>query len=217
LATGIPTAEILQHPPFRVEDVPEIFGTALAFHYINRMVSIFLDQTPLPIRHRWLKTPQQQMVATWLGHIVQRSKVPGESLTLLQESAVPSGLGWLDLSTNTAAATGRWVYALEQAGQKALTPSAREYVLAYLQGWQGEEPPLGANWLDKATKGLQGEDRTGARLGLLVALCPYRVTARQINDFRVFQPTDAALIGATGWASMQAALKIASWWRYPLL
>lgn len=41
-ATRTPDAPILKNPPFTVEEAPEIIGGALAFHYINRMVNIFI-------------------------------------------------------------------------------------------------------------------------------------------------------------------------------
>ncbi len=36
-------------PPFSHDDAPEIIGSAIAFHYINRMVNVFLGDTLLPL------------------------------------------------------------------------------------------------------------------------------------------------------------------------
>src|SRR5215469_13260397 len=47
-ATRTPAAPALAHPPFRSEQAGEFLGTALAFHYLNRMVSVFLTETFLP-------------------------------------------------------------------------------------------------------------------------------------------------------------------------
>jgi len=47
-ATRSPGDPLLHRPPFSEAEAPEIIGTAVAFHYTNRMVDIFLDETPLP-------------------------------------------------------------------------------------------------------------------------------------------------------------------------
>jgi AhpD family alkylhydroperoxidase len=54
-ATRSPDAEILRSPPFSTQDAPEIIGTAVSFHYINRMVSVLLSETPLPSNSFLLK------------------------------------------------------------------------------------------------------------------------------------------------------------------
>jgi AhpD family alkylhydroperoxidase len=35
-------------PPFRGSDAPELVGVAVTFHYLNRMVNLFLQESPLP-------------------------------------------------------------------------------------------------------------------------------------------------------------------------
>ena len=43
-----PTAEIIKNPPFDLSEAAEVIGTALEFHSTNRLVSIFLEESPLP-------------------------------------------------------------------------------------------------------------------------------------------------------------------------
>ncbi len=193
---------------------PEIFGTALAFHYINRMVSVFLDETPLPVQNRRLRDIQQQLAAIWLRSTVRRSKVEGDSLSLLPkvECHGLDNLRWLELLSNIGSAICKWADALEQSGAQALTIAARACIHHHLELWNGEKPPLGTLWLDEITKGLQGEDLAGARLGILTALCAYRVTDKHIQDYRNFQSLDSSLVSAVAWASMKTALRIASRW-----
>ncbi len=54
-ATRSPGAKVLLSPPFSQKDAPEIIGTALFFHYLNRMASVLLSETPLPSNHPLLK------------------------------------------------------------------------------------------------------------------------------------------------------------------
>ena len=62
-ATRTPGAPILASPPFTGDEAPEIIGTALCFHYINRMVQVVLGETPLPLRGRWFKGTVQRLSA----------------------------------------------------------------------------------------------------------------------------------------------------------
>ncbi|MBZ0251777.1 MAG: carboxymuconolactone decarboxylase family protein, partial [Candidatus Methylomirabilis sp.] len=48
LETRKPGSELLKKPPFSAADLPEIAGTAVVFHYVNRMVSVFLPPSPFP-------------------------------------------------------------------------------------------------------------------------------------------------------------------------
>src|SRR5262245_37837449 len=62
-ATRSPGAAILSAPPFSSEHAPQILGTAVAFHYINRVVNVFLDESPVPLASSLsvLKRPMRRM------------------------------------------------------------------------------------------------------------------------------------------------------------
>ena len=49
-ATLTPDAAIQTNRPFAQPLAPQMLGTAFLFHYINRMVSVFLDDSPAPVR-----------------------------------------------------------------------------------------------------------------------------------------------------------------------
>lgn len=49
LATREPDAPILRRRPFPDEHAPELIGVVLAYHYINRMVNIFVAGSPFPV------------------------------------------------------------------------------------------------------------------------------------------------------------------------
>lgn len=48
LSTRSPGASIVTSPPFSPRDAPELVGTAVTFHYLNRMVSALLSPTFMP-------------------------------------------------------------------------------------------------------------------------------------------------------------------------
>jgi hypothetical protein len=46
-ATRTPGDELVRNPPFSEREAPEIIGTAVGFHYINRVVEVFQGHAPM--------------------------------------------------------------------------------------------------------------------------------------------------------------------------
>jgi AhpD family alkylhydroperoxidase len=211
--TLAPSDPVLRSPPFAPSDAPEIIGTAIVFHYLNRMVSVFLDGSPVPNSLRFMQGGMRWLLgATFARRSVARpAPAPGSSLALLPDAALPADLRWAAAKPSIAGAFARAAAAADTAGREALPEAVRELVSRELSGWQGEAPGLGASWLREATAGLDRQDRPLAELALLTALVPYRVDAAIVAAFRAVLPGDAPLVGAASWAAMSAARRISSW------
>jgi len=82
-ATRSPAAASLASPPFSDDEAPEIIGTALVYHYVNRMVHVFLDTTPLPITRPGRDLARRVFGATFARRMVRRNAEPGASLGFL--------------------------------------------------------------------------------------------------------------------------------------
>jgi hypothetical protein len=78
-------------------------------------------------------------------------------------------------------------------------------VLAALSGRVGVEAGPGApEWLGEMIGGVPAHERAAARLALLTAVAPYRVTDVLVAEVHA-EHDDAGLIGLTSWASFTAA------------
>ncbi|GGZ48898.1 alkyl hydroperoxide reductase AhpD [Streptomyces inusitatus] len=184
----------------------ELTAVAVAFHYLNRMVNVFLEDSPLPAglpaaAHDGLL----RMVARTLRPSAPGGPAAGASLPLLPKAPPPPDLAWASGVPDLADAFARSAAAVDRAAGPALPAAVRERVLAELDAWDGRPPPVGRGWLDERTAGLPPGDRPAARLALLTALASYRVEDRDIAAFRARTPGDAALIGLTSWAALAAA------------
>jgi len=210
-ATRSPGDPLLQKPPFSEAEAPEIIGTAVAFHYINRMVDIFLDETPLPSNRGWLKGTLKRMAGWYFSRAARRQKTIGTSLTLLPEAELPVDLGWAAASPTIAGAFARWAAVIEIAGQETLPANVRAVVREHVAAWNGESPGLSRNWVETAITGLADSEKPAARLALLTALAPYQISENTIAAFRAHEPEDEKLIAATAWASFTAARRVGSW------
>jgi len=210
-ATRSPGDPVLLEPPFSEREAPEIIGTAVAFHYINRMVDIFLDETPLPSNRNWLKGTLKRMAGWYFSRAARRPKPAGVSLTLLPAAELPADLAWAAGSPAVAGAFARWAAVVNHAGRSVLPAPVRILVRERVQAWKGENPGLGRGWVEEAVAGLDEADQPAARLALLTALAPYQVDESVIAAYRAQHPGDDKLIEAAAWASFTAARRVGSW------
>jgi AhpD family alkylhydroperoxidase len=215
LATRSPGAEILRTPPFSMEEAPQLIGTGVAFHYINRMVNVFMDESPFTSAPKWLRRIQGLIPRVAGKAIAKRvlgvSVTPGKSLDLLPDAELPPEFLWAKSNPEVAGAWARLSAVTQQAGADVLSDEVRDLVREHVEFWNGDDPGMSRRWVEDAVAGLGEPDKAAARLTLLTALASYQVDERVINEFRQQHPSDAHLIAATAWASFAAARRVSSW------
>lgn len=192
--------------PVPAGSFPELAGVAVTFHYLNRMVSIFLPESPLPpLTPKPLGGWVMGMLASAM---LAPAPVPGASLDLLPDAPLPAEFSWAADQPHIAGALARAAATIEKAGQDAVPEPVREIVLDRLRGWDGRPPDMDRSWAEKSAAGLAAADRPVGRLALLAAFAPYQVTQDDIREVK--SSWSEALIVLTSWASMAAARTIAS-------
>ena len=206
----------LSRPPFPAADTSEMIGTAMAFHYINRMAHVFLPESayPLPPAVYWAKGWVRKLAAGRFTALVSARRVPGESLALLEPAELPADLPWARGNPNVAGAFARFAAAVEEAVQDALPERVRERVVERLEAWDGTDPGLGGlgpEELDATLAGIPGEERAAGRLALLTAFASYRVDGAVVAAYRAQRPADSQLLGAVSWVSYVSARQVGRW------
>jgi hypothetical protein len=209
--TREPQSELVQRPPFSQAEAPEAIGTAVGFHYVNRIVEVFqghgrISVGPLPLRGLTMT-----LVGWIAARALRRRRAPGRTLHLLAEAELPADLSWASASSHISSAWARFAAAVERCGEAALPEPARACVTSALAAWDGTDPPLGSDWLQRAVSGIDLESAPAARLALLVALAPYRVDDAAVNDFKRIRPSERELVAAAAWSSFRAARRIGCW------
>ncbi len=210
-ATRSPGANVLLSPPFSQKDAPEIIGTALFFHYVNRMVTVLLSNTPLPSSHPLLKGFFKRIAGWFFSKAMHRSKPLGASLELLPNSELPVDLIWAMGSPNIAGAFARFAAVINRAGIEYIPKDVRDRVVKYVHAWDGKDPRLGRLWVEEAMNGLDEKSKAIGRLVLLTALAPYQVDDEVVDAFATHNIGDDRLIGALAWGSFTAARRIGTW------
>jgi DNA-directed RNA polymerase specialized sigma24 family protein len=132
---------VLADPPFDGELAPELIGTAVAFHYINRMVTILASPSPFP-GPRALRPLTTRIVPRLFARAVKRPKQAGDSLRFLEQAELPADMDWAKGRPPVTAAFAGFIAAIEEESHDAIGPDARAVVQARVGAWSGEEQAL---------------------------------------------------------------------------
>lgn len=187
-------------------DVPELAAVATAFHYLNRMVGLFLPASPLPERAPGpARDPLLRMVARAMRPAARAGLRPAASLDLLPPAPLPPDLAWAAERPGIAGALSRSLAALDAAVGPWLVEPVRHTVDRHVERHDGAAPGPGRAWLTEALAPLPPGQRPPAALALLIALAPYRVTDDDVRAFRTVFPSDRHLVALTSWAALRAA------------
>jgi hypothetical protein len=203
---------LVQEPPFAASDAPELVGTAVAFHYINRMVSLFLGEPIIPGSRGIIARSIRKIIGATFGQrLVTCAPTPGTSLHLLPDAALPPDLSWSASNPTVTGALARAARVAEEVGCTSLPESVRDQVVRRIGAWRGESPGLSRAWLAPEIASLRAEEQPLAALALLTAIAPYQVDEATIDAFRAELPSDEQLLGAAGWAAFAAATHVSTW------
>lgn len=202
--------------PFTPPEAPEALGTVLCFQYVNRMVTVLLDASPLPaapLRRAvpGLGRPVLALAGRRFAGAARAAHPPGESLSLVSPAAPQDFHAWAAAAPPIQTAFAAFAAAAEGAAAAVLEPTTRRQLRRQMAGWQGEPARLGTAWLNDALAQVNAVQQPAARLALLAARAPERLGAVEITDFRRRWPADAALVAVLAWGSHEAARRIAAW------
>jgi AhpD family alkylhydroperoxidase len=198
--TRVPGAA-LEPYPFPREDAPGYLGTALTFHFVNRIASALLAENLLPAGAQRFRAVRS-LVGRTLARTVRRPARPGTSLALLDTVDAGEAPAWADGSPVGVAYAALLRAAM--AGAALLGADDHDAVEAALLDWDGAHPPLVQDGLPDR------RERPGARLVLLAALAPYRVTEEDVAAWRRPEHTDHCLVHLIAYGAFLAVDRIES-------
>ncbi|MGW3604196.1 carboxymuconolactone decarboxylase family protein [Micromonospora sp. NPDC005161] len=184
---------------------PEVTGTLLAFHFINRVVSALLDPDLLPGGLQ-----RSSLVRSVGGRLYAKTargpKEPGQSLALLDASTTPPPAWAGDSPVGVAYAALRDA---ANRGGDLLGDVARQTVTATVRWEDGRFPARPADWAVDLVRDVPGADRIGTRIALLAAFAPGAVSAGDVALWRLSHPADADLVRVVAFGAITATDHVA--------
>jgi AhpD family alkylhydroperoxidase len=209
-ATARPGAPELARPPFPAEFSAQFIGTAMLFHYLNRVVEVLLTDSPFPTFVARLGRVGQFAGERTLGAaLVGIQLPPGGDADLLPPAKLPAELPWAEQNPHVAAALAKFVAAVERAAN--VPPGVRDLLNDELASWAGAAPELGRSVLDDTAERVAPANRAAARLALTVAVAPWQVDDALVADYRAVRGSDAELVGLVAAAALAAARRVSTW------
>ena len=209
--TNTPDTESQSLISFAPQEVPEIIGTTVFYHYINRMANVLLSETPLPSNANWLKSPLRRIAGTMFARAVRHPKTAGESLNLLPEAELPADLQWAKPNPTIAQAFARFSAAIEEAAEQSIPLQVRKHITDFINNWQGAPITPSKRWIVSETNQLDEPAKSTAQLALLAAVAPWQMDDSTILWFKRHFPEDRSLLSTLAWGSFSAAKKIGTW------
>ncbi|MFC4085618.1 carboxymuconolactone decarboxylase family protein [Amycolatopsis samaneae] len=188
------------------EAAAELTAVAVVFHYLNRMVNIFLGPSPLPPAVPDSARPKVRAV---LGHFLKPGPAPraGAALDLLPRSFV-DGPSWALPGTAVGEAFARAADAVAGAAEGSVSPGVRDVVVRELKAWDGRPPGLSRSWVDAAVAEVAEADRPAARFALLTVKAAYQIDEPTVADVLSGQTDGRGLVELAAWASLTAATEL---------
>ncbi len=186
----------------------ETVGVAVTFHYLNRMVSVFHGDSPLPPN---VPAGAHGAATRFLGRFMRSSAIvehrPGDSLELLPPAPVGEDLWWAADNSTIADAFARAYAAIGEAGDRAVPADVRALVIAQLAEWDGRPKGVSRAWVSDAVSVLSPREKPIGRLALLTAMAAYQIDPSVVDDADL---PDSTLIELTSWSSLAAARRVAA-------
>ncbi|WP_446215687.1 carboxymuconolactone decarboxylase family protein [Micromonospora sp. IBHARD004] len=184
---------------------PEVTGTLLAFHFINRVVSALLEPDLLPgglQRSRAVRSVGGRLYAK----AAREPKEPGRGLPLLDAgtTAPPAWAG--DSPVGVAYASLRNA---AMRGGDLLGDVARQTVTATVRWENGKFPARPADWAVDLVRDVPGADRIGTRIALLAAFAPSAISVGDVALWRLSHPADADLVRLVAYGAITATDHVA--------
>ena len=200
-------------PPFTTHHT-EYFGTAVAFHYLNRMVSAFLDDKLMPTPD-FMDNTANAMASIMMGGMVrkQRTTVPGGALDLLPEHEKTHAWRpvWAEDVPSIADAIEGWSGVIETAARERIDGSLLDGLAASIDRWSGATPSLGDAWMDEFRPAVSADDRPVADLALLAAMAPYRLDDDRIKTVLGSRFDQEQTLALVSWAAQRACRRVGDW------
>jgi AhpD family alkylhydroperoxidase len=179
-------------------------GVVVAFQHINRMVSLFLAESPLEPMPAGVRPVGRRVAPLLLGRLARSTVVPGAAVGTLPSRELPADLAWAAPAPTVADALSRGCAAIDEAGAAVVPEPVRDLVTLRLADPSERGPGLSAGpWLAEALRGIPARHRPAGRLALLTAFAAYRVTDEDVAGLG--GAGDETLVRFTAWASMAAA------------
>lgn len=212
-STADARAPTLGNPPFTILK-PEYIGTAVAFHYLNRMVSVFLDKKMMPVPDL-LDGMTGAMAKIMMGGMINKSKhlKIGDSLELLPDAddSLAWKPDWAKSNPHISDTLAGWSSIIETVVRYHFEDQFIDTTSDQIENWMGGSTPAGDQAYTKALDAFNPPDIPCAEVALSTVYAPNRVTDTLLENALQVVGSRQALLALVAWAAQRAARRCGDW------
>lgn len=201
-------SETIQTPPFAQIEAPEIIGTAVVFHYINRMVSVLLDESPLPM-NGFVKDILKAIVSKiTFSKAINRLKKAGDSLTFIRDIQCDDDFYWAKSDDNIHKTFSALKSVVFDLADKYIPTDIQNFLIEAAKDWDGQSMGISRNWVKKYLENFDEKFHPLLNLALLTMFADYQINEKTIQKFKKFDISDEALLSVLAFSSFIVATQI---------
>jgi arsenate reductase-like glutaredoxin family protein len=199
---------IIENPPFNRKEAPEIIGTAILFHYINRMVSIFAGYSPLPISI--MKEFISKFVSTFIfSKAINKSKFKGESLLFIESKNQQFTFDWANESPEISKAFQYLKCYSRLDVDKIISSELIENLMVLSTNLHLLMPTLGKGDLERFLSKVKLSEKKVAEYCYLIMFESYKIEGKHIHYLKQ-EYTDEEILLITSLISFLIAEEISN-------
>lgn len=186
----------------------EIIAVALMFHYVNRVVNVLLEDSPMVLpKIPGLKKLVMLLARPMLRSLASKTTVRPAEIAHIGENEFLWSAGDPIIHSSFC----HFDRTIERLVTTLIADSTRQLIEKTISHWHGEAMPIDRTWVAEAVSEVQSNDQPAARLALCTALDSQRVTDADVLAYQCVADSDADLIRIVIWSSFMATKRIGSW------
>ena len=192
---------IIQNAPFSKQEAPEIIGTAVLFHYINRMVTLFAGDTPLPTTK--MRGFVMNIASKFIfGKAIRKKKMAGESLTFIDKGLNNKPFEWADTSANINSAFQSFKQQTEKNIEKILSSELITLLRNFSTNLDLISQSFGTNQLDSFLLKVEPSERDIAEFCYLTMFDSHKIHDKHFTNLKQQIKKDEDILQIAAFSSM---------------
>lgn len=199
---------IIKFPPFPENTAPEAIGTAVFFHYLNRMVSAFLGPTILPVNINFLKGAMKKMAGKMFSGVLARDK-QHKKFSEQDFGDINDKIAWTTSNSQVNHVFGKYYVLLNELAQKYVPQSVQNFIRQQIEDWDGADQ-FQTKEIDPLLGSVPEKDQDLARVLYVQCFSPHKINASHISKLNNYfgENIEEAILISFAWASFETSLYI---------
>lgn len=191
------------------ENSVEFYGTAVAFHYLNRMVSVFLPDKMMPMPDL-MDGMTNRMASAMMGEMIKKGQQnqPGDSATVRPDfdESLAWSPAWADSEPHIRDALRSWSGLVEGAALRHLDAKLLAHLGKSIDTWNGSTDD---EMIEATVKAASNPG--AAQLALSTVVKPWQVSAEMVQQARASGLSEDGVLVLVSWAAQRAARRVGEW------